>query len=106
MTLDDDEVLCSSGHDLRDFYYLFHASSPRSRRNVLVGAMHPKELLHLSALKTEHLSSSFVYGALGSLAVGDSQAVELAQSCHLGLALHHYVQTTAALCYNVWLGDR
>lgn len=40
--LEEDEVLCASGNDLRDFYYLFEATASRSRRNVLVGAMHPK----------------------------------------------------------------
>ena len=98
LTLEDDFDLACSGNDLRDFYYLFRASSSRSRRNVLVGAMNPKELQHLSALKQEHLKSPVVYGSLASLAMGDCQAVELAQSCHLGLGLQHDIITADNLC--------
>eukprot|EP00435_Cladocopium_sp_Y103_P056283 s1516_g19.t1 len=98
LTLEDDFDLACSGNDLRDFYFLFHATSSRSRRNVLVGAMNPKELQHLSALKQEHLKSPVVYGSLASLAMGDCQAVELAQSCHLGLGLQHDVITADNLC--------
>ena len=81
--------LLASGNDLIDFYYLFHATPSRARRNVLVGPMHPKQLSHLHALKPEHHAEPFVYGSLSSLAMGDTQAVELAQSCHIGLALQH-----------------
>ena len=87
ISLEDDEVLACSGNDLRDFYYLFKATQSRSRRNVLVGPMHPQELTGLRALRQEHLQSKVVYGSLNTLAMGDCQAVELAQSCHLGLAL-------------------
>ena len=87
ISLEDDEVLACSGNDLRDFYYLFKATQSRSRRNVLVGPMHPQELVGLRALQQEHLQSKVVYGSLNTLAMGDCQAVELAQSCHLGLAL-------------------
>lgn len=98
LVLEEDEDLVCSGNDLRDFYYLFQASSSRSRRNVLVGAMNPKELQHLHALKQEHLSSPVVFGALGTLAMGDCQAVELAQSCHLGLGLQRDIITADNLC--------
>ena len=87
ISLEDDEVLACSGNDLRDFYYLFKSTQSRSRRNVLVGPMHPQELVGLRALRQEHLQSKVVYGSLNTLAMGDCQAVELAQSCHLGLAL-------------------
>ena len=93
ISLEPEEMLVASGNDLRDFYYLFKATPARSRRNVLVGPMHPSELSHLNALKPHHHSAREVYGALGSLAMGDSQAVELAQSCHLGLGLQSNVVT-------------
>eukprot|EP00435_Cladocopium_sp_Y103_P064341 s255_g26.t1 len=86
---EDSEVLTCSGNDLKDFYYVFKATQSRSRRNVLVGELHPKELIGLKALKEEHLQMRSCYGSLSTLAMGDSQAVELAQSCHLGLALQH-----------------
>ena len=93
LQLEEDEVLLSSGNDLRDFYYLFRATSSRSRRNVLVGALHPKEIQHLNAIKEEHLKLPCVFGALSSLTMGDCQAVELAQSCHLGLGLQNDIIT-------------
>ena len=91
--LEPDEVLKSSGNDLKDFYYLFKTSSSRSRRNVLVGPLHPKELTGISAVKEHHLQSNLVYGSLNTLAMGDTQAVELAQSCHVGLALQGNILT-------------
>ena len=89
LVLEDGYNLAASGNDLTDFYYLFKSSSSRDRRNVLVSPMNPKEIQHLSAVKEKHLSSPVVYGSLATLAMGDCQAVELAQSCHLGLALQH-----------------
>ena len=87
--LSESEDLACSGNDLTDFYYLFKASPARAQRNVLVGPLHPKEISHLKAVKAEHLDQKIVYGSLSSLAMGDCQAVELAQSCHLGLGLQH-----------------
>ena len=85
--LEDHELLVSSGNDLRDFYYFFKASDSRSRRNVLVSPFHPKQLCHLGAFRQRLLKSKVIYGALATLAMGDTQAVELAESCHLGLSL-------------------
>eukprot|EP00438_Fugacium_kawagutii_P001100 Skav235078 [mRNA] locus=scaffold2106:3814:8424:- [translate_table: standard] len=93
LVLEEDELLQVSGNDLRDFYYLFSATPSRSRRNVLVGAMRPQELAHLRCLKPEHHGAPAVYGALSSLAMGDCQAVEMAQSAHLGMALQWSVAT-------------
>ena len=91
--LKENEELVCSGNDLKDFYYFFSASENRSKRNVLVGALHPKELSHLRALKPEHHQEETVFGALRTLAMGDCQAVELAQSCHLGLAISSNIVT-------------
>ena len=91
ITLEDYEDLTCSGNDLKDFYYFFRATSSRARRNVLVGPMHPKAIQELSAVKGHHLKAPVVYGSLNTLAMGDTQAVELAQSCHLGLALQHHI---------------
>ena len=87
------ERLLCSGNDLRDFYYLFGATPSRARRNVLVGALHPQEVAHLHCAKAHHLAAPRVYGSLGSLAMGDCQAVELAQSCHVGMGLQWDVIT-------------
>lgn len=56
---------------------------------MLVGPLHLKEFGQLRAVKDVHLTSKVVYGALGTLAMGDSQSVDLAQSCHVGMALEH-----------------
>ena len=85
--LEEHEVLRSSGNDLRDFYYFFKTTDSRSRRNVLVSQFHPKQLCHLGAFRQNLLRSKVTYAALATLAMGDTQAVELAESCHLGLSL-------------------
>ena len=81
LQLPDRHVLLSSGNDLRDFYYLFSASESRSRRNVLVGEIATKSIAHLHAVKQCHLQSSGVFCSMATLAMGDCQAVELAQTC-------------------------
>ena len=86
IVLSEDCRLTCSGNDLKDFYYFFKATKSRAQRNVLVGGLHPKDVAHLRAFKPEFLKSQCVYGGLNTLAMGDTQAVELAQACHLGLA--------------------
>ena len=61
---------------------------------MLVGAVRPEELEGLKALKPEHHGGPWIYGSLSTLAMGDTQAVELAQSCHLGLGLQYNVVTS------------
>lgn len=80
-------VIRSSGNDIRDFYYLFRVSEQRARRNALAGPVDPKKLSHLSCYRPELAQAGEVYGALATLAMGDSQAVSLAQTCHLAIAL-------------------
>jgi len=91
LQLPDRHVLLSSGNDLRDFYYLFSASESRSRRNVLVGEIPTKSIAHLHAVKQCHLQSTGVFCSMATLAMGDCQAVELAQTCHMGLALQNSI---------------
>lgn len=79
--------LRSSGNDLRDFYYLFQASDERKRRNVLAGGVPPAMLQHLSCWRPELAGCSKIYGSLATLAMGDTQAVQLAQTCHVGIGL-------------------
>ena len=104
IVLEPHQQLAASANDLRDFYYLFQASESRSRRNVLVGGLDVRELPQLSCLKPEHVEKGYVYGSLSTLAMGDCQAVELAQSCHLGLALQSGVAHTQNLTtfYKPW----
>ena len=97
LSLEPAEALLFSGNDLRDFYYLFGASESRSRRNVLVGGVHPREVSHLHCFKPHHGHTKQLFGSLASLAMGDCQAVELAQSCHLSMALQHGVLSADSL---------
>lgn len=83
-----DEIVKASGNDLRDFYYLFQVSEERSLRNYLVGAIHAKKLSHLNAVRRKQITNGWVVGSLRTLAMGDCQAVELAQTCHLSLSLN------------------
>lgn len=91
------EKLWMSGNDLRDFYYVFKVSRSRSRRNILVGSVHPQEVSHLHCFKPHHGHTRQLFGSLASLAMGDCQAVELAQSCHLSMGLQHQVLSEASL---------
>lgn len=78
-----------SGNDLRDFYYMFGVSEERSRRNILCGPVLPSEVRHLSCYKDEFEKASLLYGSLATMAMGDCQAVALAQTCHVSMALQH-----------------
>lgn len=63
------QELRSSGNDLRDFYYLFRASSERKRRNVLTGGVPPTLVSHLNCWRPELADCSKVYGSLATLAI-------------------------------------
>ena len=80
-----------SGNDLRDFYYMFRVSEERSRRNIFCGHVSPNEVRHLSCFKDEFEKASMLYGALATMAMGDCQAVALAQTCHVSMGLQHDV---------------
>ena len=91
--LSENEILKSSGNDVRDYYHMFVASDERRRRNILTGAVHPSEVRHLSCYSSEFDKATKVFGALATLAMGDAQAVEIAQTCHLGMSLQAGVAT-------------
>ena len=57
----------------------------------MVGAVHSAEVSHLKCVPRELEKSGMLYGCLNTLAMGDCQAVELAQSCHLSMGLQHQV---------------
>ena len=83
---ENEEIRCS-GNDVRDYYHMFAVSAERCRRNILVGALEPSTVRHLSCYRSEFDSAVALWGALATLAMGDSHAVELAQTCHVGLSL-------------------
>ena len=91
LVLEQDECVLASGNDVRDFYHLFSVSTARSKRNCLVGTLDSRRLGHLSCIKPHQRCAGKLVGSLATLAMGDSQAVELAQTCHLSMALSHGV---------------
>lgn len=97
MILHPDEVGMVSGNDLRDFYYLFSATESRKRRNILATPIAPREIGHLQCMTRELMASPFVFCSLATLAMGDSQAVELAQTCHVGLGVQSGIISSSNL---------
>lgn len=82
------EVLRTSCTDLRDFYYGFKVNYQRLRRNTLVGPIPFKKLTTLQCAKGMKLDDDHIcFLSLRSLAMGDSHAVELAQTSHLGILI-------------------
>ena len=93
--LPPDKVLRSSSNDVRDFYYFFEVSDARARRKCFAGAVRSRDLAGCSALTPELAQHQWLYGSLATLAMGDLQAVAIAQTCHVGLALRHANLRTA-----------
>ena len=87
LVVPSDRCLRFSGNDLRDFYYMFRVSEERSKRNILCGPVPTAAVSGLNCFKDEFWDSDLLYGALATMAMGDNQAVSLAQTCHLGMAL-------------------
>ena len=86
--LEGGERLYISSNDIRDFYHLCHVSPDRCRRNCLVslvGTLSPREASTLQAFRPNLWNVEKIYVGLSCLAMGDTQAVEIAQTCHVGL---------------------
>ena len=92
-----DQKILTSSNDLKDFYYLFKVSEERSRKNILAGPITPSQACSFSCFKKEFWEEDKLYGSLCTLAMGDSQAVGLAQTCHLSLALRSGVRSDQLL---------
>lgn len=80
-----DEVCICSGTDLRDFYCGFLISPERLSRNSLVGPVDPKLFRKFRCYRPEFENHRYCYLALNTLAMGDTQAGELAQTAHIGI---------------------
>lgn len=91
------QQLRMSGNDLRDYYHLFEVSSERSRRNILAGPVEPSLVRELSCYRSEFDDAECLYGSLATMAMGDCQAVTLAQTCHIGMALQSHVASPKTL---------
>ena len=83
--LEPSETCIVSGTDLRDFYYGFIINEERLARNSLVGPVDPRDFRGFRCHRPELEQHQRCYLCLQTLAMGDSQAVELAQTAHLGI---------------------
>ena len=84
--LEDSEICLVSGTDLREFYYSFKITPERLARNSLLFQTH-KDAIRDFRCYTADLDSydGAIYLGLQTLAMGDTCAVELAQTAHLGI---------------------
>ena len=94
--LQDDQVLISSGEDLRDFFYQFKNSQQRLARNFLCSQISIREARYVFGDDFEW-SADPVWCSLATLGMGDCNACEYAQSSHLGFCLRHGVATPGEL---------
>ena len=86
--LDESEVLITTGTDLREFYYSFQVGQERLRRNSLLIRVMPSDLVGFRCYNPEwETEGRPVVLGLRTLAMGDSMAVELAQTAHLGILI-------------------
>ena len=103
--LEPEDYLYVSSNDIRDFYHLFRVSDERCRRNSLVATASPREVSSFKAFRSWMFRHSELYVGLACLAMGDTQAVELAQSCHLGICLQNkIIQGDTLVAMNLLLG--
>ena len=94
--LQDDQVLISSGEDLRDFFYQFKNSQQRFARNFLCSQISIREARYVFGDDFEW-SEDPAWCSLATLGMGDCNACEYARSSHLGLCLQHGVATPGEL---------
>ena len=84
----EDSILRTSGTDLREFYYSFAVSEQRLRRNSLLISVKPEDLRGFRCYDPAFEQEGRpIYLGLRTLAMGDSMAVELAQTAHLGILI-------------------
>ena len=88
--INSNDILINS-NDIQDFYHLFRVSDERCRRNSLVATVAPWEVSEFKAFRKWMFGHEELCVGLACLAMGDTQAVELAQSCHLGICLQRSV---------------
>ena len=85
--LEDHEQLLLTGEDIRDFYHQFVVTADRASQYRLVGFFKPSDLQHLSCFDPSLLQCEAVAAGLRCMAMGDCNAVSIAQASHIGLIL-------------------
>ena len=79
--LNDGEIWRFSADDLTDYYYTFHVSQTRAKRNAFRMIFESSELEHFRSWDPS-LTGQKLLVCLRTLAMGDSLAVEVAQQAH------------------------
>ena len=81
-----DEVCLTSGTDLREFYYSFRVGPQRVVRNALLISAWPDEIREFSCYcPSLEIETKPLHFSLATLGMGDTCAVEVAQTSHIGL---------------------
>ena len=95
-----DENLLISSDDLCEFYYTFQVSARRARRNAIGLKFKGSEFVGLQCYDPD-LHNEEVYLCLGTLAMGDALAVEIAQQSHVNVLrkLAHCMRPHECLLY-------
>ena len=82
-----DQEMRMFAEDLREFYHAFLISEQRTRRNALACEVRPEQVSHFKCFKEELRSEKFLVPCLGTMAMGDCQAVTMGQVSHLAVLL-------------------
>ena len=101
LTLESDEVLMIYSSDIVDFYNRFVVGEARSFRNTLAKSVPARMVKHLKACPAVPSSARLV-PVFKVLAMGDVQAVELAQAAHMLLCAAAGAITDTALISRLW----
>ncbi|OLP80262.1 hypothetical protein AK812_SmicGene39345 [Symbiodinium microadriaticum] len=85
--LDEDQQLYLSGDDIKDFYHQFCVTPDRASHYRLVGTFSPADLSHLGCFEPALWKHKHIVVGLRCMAMGDCNAVSVAQAAHVGLIL-------------------
>lgn len=80
-------MMIFNGTDLRDYYYCFRVSRARSFRNAFAFPLAPGQVQHFNSFHPSLYQQKKVYPCLSTLAMGDTQAVELGQKVHIKMGI-------------------
>ena len=86
IVLADDEILAAYLNDIRDMYHVFEVSNERACRNTFAREVLGSEVRGLRAFPASANDSSRLVASLRTMAMGDTNACEIAQEAHLALA--------------------
>eukprot|EP00438_Fugacium_kawagutii_P000176 Skav214254 [mRNA] locus=scaffold2045:416029:421014:- [translate_table: standard] len=80
--------LVMSGTDLQDYYYCFRVTQARAVRNTFNHPLKQHQVKEFNCYNKSFEKHAVLYPCLATMAMGDCQAVELGQKCHVKLGLN------------------